>query len=143
MTNLVAGQWNDPTGYVIGTWHEQTSGNVVAPPYSALAWLDKDRNIVASALFNNYNKFNVEVHLCMPRKFNIGKARTIFRYVFQALKCTRLSAKIKRKNEVMINITKALDFENEAVLKEYWGIGPENDAVCMVMTSNSVKKWIK
>lgn len=136
------GTWKDENGQIIANWH-QTTGNVfVAPPYSAMCWTNDKNEIIASALFNDYNGFNIDAHICMPGTFSKQKIKDIFNYVFVFLKCTRLTAKPKRSNQMVVKLIERLDFIPEATLNEYWGLGSENDALVYVFKSNNLETWI-
>jgi hypothetical protein len=140
---ILYGTWKDYIGQNIANWH-QTNGRVfVAPPYSAMCWINDKDEIVASVLFNDYNKFNIDAHICMPGTFSINKIRDIFKYVFEFLKCTRLTAKPKRSNKMVVKLIERLDFTSEATLNEYWGIGAENDALVYVFKADKLEQWNK
>lgn len=137
------GNSNDDIGKSICAWYVSQGNKPVFGPFGAVGFLDSDGNLKGAAILLNYNKSNIEVHLYAPKCFTRNSIRAVFNYVFNELKCTRLTAIPERKNKNLIKIMGRLGFVYEYNLVKYYGKEKENDGVIFRMTSIEAKKWIK
>lgn len=137
---IVYSDWTKKEGQVTAIWHKQNSGKdiVIHPPYSSMCWIE-DNKIKASALFNNYSRYSIDVHVCMPRTLSRQKIRDMFSYAFDFLKVRHVRSNPSRDNKLVIKVFERLDFTHEATLNEYWGDGSEKDAL---IYSYSREKYI-
>lgn len=142
----ITGNSNDDSGRVIGAWHHHQTNEYFAPPYSAIAWLDKDGKIIFSAIFNDYHgpESSIEFHIC--GKLNIFKRgiyRKILDYSFNELECTVLRAKPRRSHKIVIQSLPRLGFTLEAELESYYGASPDNDALVFKLKREQASDWLK
>ena len=140
---VVAGNSDDNIGKSIGIWYAKQTNKPLCGPFGALGFLDKDGNIGGAAIFTNYNQANIEFHIYGPgylTRFSITK---VLNYVFNELRCIRLTAIEKRSNKKMLKIVNKMGFVYEAVLKQYFGPDKQDDGIIFRMTSKEASKWIK
>ena len=97
-------------------------------------------NILAAALYRNYNTSNVEIHLQAEGHFDRACLRAIFTLPFKVLLCNRLTAIVEAENKRIIRIVNKLGFEKEADLKNFYGL--DKDAELYRLDSHKAEKWI-
>lgn len=130
-------------GINIGKWYSEKVNKQLYGPFSAIGFLDDIGEIKAVAIFDSYNGSNVNIHIYAPQSITRANIRIVLDYVFNDLKCIRLSAYIPRQNRKLLKILPRLQFVYETILKGYFGKNKENDAVVYKMTNEQASKWIK
>lgn len=139
--NMISGTDKDTVGLFIGGWFSNKTNNVLAPPYSAIAWLE-DNQIALAAVFNDYTNYNIQAHLYGPKKLTKVCLKNIYNYVFKELKCKRLTAQPKRNNKKLLQLLPRIGFKYEATLKNYYGPFRSDDAIVLVLTEETAVKWL-
>ncbi len=138
---IVTGSSSDLVGVAICKWLSAGLNKLVFPPYSAMAWVEEGE-IVAAAVFNDYFPGgNISVHICAPGQFNKNKMRAIAHYVFRTLGCSRSTAISPRAADV--RILRAFGFDEEAVLKCYFGPRETlDDGLVWRLTADDARRWL-
>ena len=111
--------------------------------YSAIAFLNELGEIKATAIFDSYNGANINIHIYGPACITRGNYRKVLDYVFNELKCTRMTAQIPRSNRKLLKTIPRLNFVFETVQKFYFGTNKEDDAITYRITPKEASKWIK
>jgi hypothetical protein len=122
-------------------WLEDQTGDEFENTYSAMAFHTNDQ-IKAAALFTNYNGANVDLHFFGPR-LSRGTYRQILDYVFNHLKCNRMTAIPLRSDTASIISLPRLGFRQEAILKYYYGVDDSQDGLVYVITKSKALEWLK
>lgn len=138
--DYIIGAEGEIKGELIKKWFEENIGEAFENKYSAIAFLEKD-NIKAAAIFVNYTGANIDFHYFGPIVIR-GNYRKILDYVFNHLKCIRLTTIPHRKHIKTLNILPRMGFIHECTLKNYYGIDDENDGLVYKLTKEQAKKWI-
>lgn len=139
---FITGSSQTELGIYIGSWYQQKIQDNIYPPYSCIGFLDKKGELRGAALFNNYNKHNIDIHLYTPKCFTKNNIRAVYRYAFLDLKCSRLTAIVKQ-NSIMDELLskKSLSFKFESLLDSYFG--KDIHAKIYYLTPELASKWIK
>ena len=142
MMKILQGASYNTDGVGIGLFFSEKLGRAMVPPFQALAFSYDDK-IKAAFLFNDYTIGNIEIHIWAPGAISRLKWRYILNYVFNQLKCSRLTAKFEPTNDTLKKILPRLGFEYEATLKHYYGPRDEQSALVYRVDRNQAAKWIK
>jgi len=103
----------------VGDWAKSRIANINTwgDSYNAIG-CEKDGELIAACIFNNYTGWDIEVHLAsngsrlwMPRK----GLYACFHYPFIQLGCLRMTGCVASKNEASRNIAEHLGFRLEGV----------------------------
>ncbi len=114
----------------------------MVPPYVAIGGVDNGE-LVIGAVFNNWNKANLDISLYGPGAITRGAIRAIYHYVFKQSKATRLSAITRRSNKLMRQKLHKLGFREEGVSKRYFGPRRADDAFRYVLFPQDAERWMK
>ena len=110
------------------------------PPYFALGFATNEKKPICVVLFNEYNGANIELTIYADRGM---VTRTVIRYlaeyVFNQLKCRRLTVRTKKRNKSVLKLAPRLGFKYENVVSRYF---PDDDAVVFRMLREDCK-WIR
>ena len=71
-----------------------------------------------------------------------GIIRGVYHYVFIQCGANRLTAKPRRSNVVLRRLLPRLGFQFETVMKKYYGIQKENDAILFRLDPEAAMKWM-
>jgi hypothetical protein len=136
---VIGGTSSDRTGHAIAEWHRaRHPGTAFVPPFSALAWL-RGNDIWASAVFCNFTGPNVDLHLVIVRPCP-QMVRDTYRYVFQELKCLRLTGKVPLSHTRLIRLALGLGFHIEGSLPHYYGPSPGDEAIVFGFYAEDARK---
>ncbi len=138
---IVSGNSNDEIGRAIGAWFSEKTGKPMWAPFASIGWI-RNNCIVAAAVFCEFTGPNVDVHVYGPGEFRRTQARQIADYVFNHLKCRRLTAKVPRRGP-LVDLLPRLGFFQEAVLEGFYGESPDGDAILFRLTPDSAVEWMK
>lgn len=92
---------------------------IICPPYTAIG-LERDGEIVAGVVFNNFTRHDVHV-TAAGRRFTRGFLRAVGTYVFQQLGCLRMT--ITTEQERVIDYAKRLGARTEGRTRNHFGRG--------------------
>ena len=138
---VYAGNHETVIGNLLAKWHRQKHpGSAFVPPFSAMGWAGADGRISASAVFCNYTGFNIDIHLVISRKPSIVIFRDICRYVFNELKCARLTANIPQSHSKIVRLTRGLGFHFEGSLPYFYGTGDGDTALVFGLYTRDARK---
>lgn len=127
----------------VAEWVGTNLQKPISAPYTAIGWQNERGELVAGAVFNDFNGSNIEVTIYGPGHMTPDKLRAGFRYVFGQLKCNRLSATTERRNKPMLRLYQRLGFTFEAVRPQYYGPHKRNDGILYVITPERAARWMQ
>lgn len=137
--NVLYGSWDDNIGAALGRWFAKVTNKPCVGTYSAIGWLDETK-LRTVVIFSNHNNYNVDAHVYGKTTRQVIK-QTLY-YVFEVLKCGRLTAMPHRSNKNLLQLLPRLGFVYECTLKNYYGPSKGDDAIVFYMTSKHANKWI-
>jgi len=141
---LIIGDITTINGRVLLSVYRQKTGRAVDGSYSGMGWFNKNgaRGIV---LFDNYTGSNLNVHLwgvhgAVSRK----KIKQVYGYVFDYLKCNRLTGIFPKSDKNLLHLIERFDFVYECTMRDYFGTpdSPE-DGVVYYISRQKAMEWIK
>lgn len=138
---MMVGAEGSPIGETVKDWFEKNIGEEFNNKFSAMGFINKNE-IKAAAIFDNYTGNNIDFHYYGPR-ISRGNYRKILDYVFNFLKCNRLTTIPHREHTKTLVILPRLGFLHEATLKNYYGVDGSKDALVYVITKDRAKYWIE
>ena len=112
-----------------------------APPFTAIGVLDQNGNLVGGMVFSDYTGSNIEITIYGPGLMSRKVVSQCFDYVFNQLKCSRLTARTRRSNRLMRKLLPRLGFDYEATIKHYFGTERGDDALLFRLTPEYASKW--
>jgi RimJ/RimL family protein N-acetyltransferase len=129
---------------MLGGYFTNNTGYPITGPFTAMGFLDRDK-ILGQAIFNDYTGANMEIHLYAPKCFTKPVISSVYKYVFNFMKCVRLTAKPSTRNEKLYQLLERLGFEYEFTQKDYYkdNDGAILDALVYKLTRNNVPDWVK
>lgn len=145
MLQEVWGTDKDLAGQSIIKWYEGRLGDKIHPPFSGVAWVNEWGAFTSAVMFDHYTGANVEAHIQSERRVTRRLLNTVGVFVFDKLKCIRLTAKSHRDNKKLLHLLPKMGFKYECTLKRYFGDSRDKDALVFVMYRDDAvkKKWIK
>ncbi len=126
----------------VAAWTSQHLGMAIHPPYTAIGVEDEEGTPKGGVIFNDWNGSNLEITICGPGAMKRGIIRAVFHYAFIQAGANRLTAKTKRSNKLMCKMLPKFGFVFEAVLKRYYGVQRENDALVFRLDPATALKWM-
>jgi hypothetical protein len=142
---LIVGTHETAEGRLIAAWYARAR-NVAPfyPPYSAMAWTDKGGDIVAVSLFTGYNGANIDAHLVIKNPgFTPKVRRQIYRYVFQQMRCLRLTGYVPSSNTRLVKLVHGLGWRLEGALDYYFGPHEGDTALIYGLHAKDVDHGLK
>jgi RimJ/RimL family protein N-acetyltransferase len=106
--------------YEIVAYLQERLETVLHPPFTTIG-IDEGGRIVGGWLFNDYNGHNVEISVALDRPLTRGMIRAVQNYVFEQLKCRRVTARCREKNEKSAKLIRRLGFHHEGRQPFYYG----------------------
>jgi hypothetical protein len=146
---MIFGTHEDMIGQSIIKWYEGRIKDDITPPYSCFAWVNQWGAYTSAVMFNDFRvskqkeSANIEVHLQSEKKISRNLLETVAVYVFDTLKCTRLTAKPHRSNKKLLQLLPRIGFKYECTLKRYYGPSKEDDALVFCMFKEDAQKWVR
>ncbi len=141
---LLCGSYLDEVGDRLSKEFEYRAKTALYGPYSALGW-EYNSTLQGIAVFVEYTGSNVDVHLQNNNSLlNRTQILHVYKYVFQQLKCNRLTAKPYSTNEKLLQLLPRMGFVYECTMKAYYGsIDDPIDAVQYYLPRHVALEWIK
>jgi|GEM_PF-399883 hypothetical protein len=95
--------------------------------YTAIGLVDAAGYLHAGVVFNTYTGPDVILSIRLRDKSSITRRFivTVFKYVFDQLRCQRCSALITRRNKVSQKFCRAIGFKYEGTLREWYADGQD------------------
>lgn len=110
------------------------------PPYLALGFVADNHRPMCAVVFNEYNGSNIEMTIYADKGgITRGVIRYISQYVFNQLKCRRLTVRTKKRNKFVLKLAPRVGFTYEHVASRYF---PDDDAVVFRMYREDCR-WIE
>lgn len=105
----------------IAAWAGAELNETFAPPYIALASVDQRNTIIGVIVLNNYSPGgNIDLTGVGQGAFTPSIVRSIARYVFNQLNCSRVTLRTRRSNHRTRKLLKR-HFIQEMALKNWFG----------------------
>ena len=112
----------------VAGWIAQRVGAPIAPPYTALGWIDGDGMLRVGFVFFRYEPGgNMDFTLAASGRLTRGILTTVADYVFVQAGCCRMTSRPHRANTHHCTMLKKAGFIPEGILKDYYG--EKDDAV--------------
>lgn len=112
----------------VAEWVGNRIGVPVAPPYTALGWVDDNGTLKVGFVFYGYAPGgNIDIAVAASGRMTRGMLTTVGDYVFGQIGATRITARAFKRNEQACDMLKRAGFVAECVAKAYYG--PADDAV--------------
>jgi len=144
MIYTISGTYQDSVGQLIVGYFNQARGEIsVVEPYSAIGWV-RDNKIIGQAIFTGFTGSNVDIHLNMPKCICRKTIKDVYSYVFNQLRCNRLTAKLEPNNDKLSRLLPRMGFEYRFTDEGYYG-EPDKpiNAEVYVLSKKNALKWIK
>jgi len=112
-------------------------------PFTSIGVEDKSGALIAGALYNNYQGFDMNFTLATttPRWAQRGVIAAFLDYPFNQRACTRLTMVIGANNPRALKLPLFLGFRHEGTLRRFYdGV---QDAIVIGMLREDAAKWIK
>jgi len=139
----IYGTHTDSVGYLLKGYFEQNTGYPITGPFSALGWVHEGK-LVGQCVFTDFTGANIEIHLYAPRIFTRKTIKDVYDYVFNKLKCERLTAKPYCTNEKLLQLLERIGFVYECTQEKYYKEGEQViDAKVYKLTKSTIPSWIK
>lgn len=106
----------------------QERGWGFTPPVTTFALVDEETGgIVGAAVFNDYNRSNIELSVVTerPQPFPKGVFRAVLHYPFIQLGCRRVTAKTRKGDHRARRLIRRLGFKPEGEMVDYY---PDTEA---------------
>lgn len=144
MIRTIYGSHTDSVGIMLGGYFTKNTGYPITGPFTAMGFV-KNGTVIGQAIFNDFTGANIEIHLFAPNCFTKQCIKSVYKYVFDFMKCKRLTAKPSSRNEKLYRLLERLGFEYEFTQKEYYkdNDGAILDALVYKLTRNKVPDWVK
>ena len=139
----ISGDYTDPIGQRIANWYVEQSKWPFYTVYTAIGFEDEYGYLRGAAIFTDFNGANIELHFIGSGMLNRRNIKMIGNYVFNELKCVRLTIRLLRKDKKIAKLFDRLGFEYECTLKSYYGLHPSQDALVFRMFRQQAEKWIE
>lgn len=140
----VIGNSHDAIGPRIVAWYEAQGNSRVFGPYAAIGFLSPNGEIKGAVILINYqHEANIEAHVYVPRVITKANIKRVYKFVFEELKCTRLTAIPKRSNKKLLKILPKMSFTFNGVLPRYYGKDKKDDGIAYGLMPENAKKWMK
>jgi RimJ/RimL family protein N-acetyltransferase len=104
----------------VAAYLESKLETTLTPPFLTIG-IEEDGKIVGGWLFNEYNGWNIEISVALSRPLTRGMIRAVNHYVFQQLKCRRVTARCRESNEKSATLIRRLGFRHEGRQPFYYG----------------------
>lgn len=141
MFKIIQSSSQEPIGVQLGKEFSLKIGRMIVPPFHVIGFI-RNKALEAIFLFNDYTGSNIEIHAWAPGTITRLKWRFILNYVFNELKCNRLSVKFMPTDTRLKKILPRLGFVYEANLRYYYGPSRDNDALVYYVDCEQAGKWI-
>lgn len=136
--NLVFGE-----DRLVADWVGINLGLEIVPPYTAIGGTTDGDALCIGAVFNNWNKSNLDITLYGPGAIRRTAIRAIYHYVFNQLGAQRLTALTRRSNTLMRKKLHKLSFKYEGISERYFGPHRSDDAIRFVLFPQNAERWMK
>ncbi len=122
---------------IVGRWMSEKMGQTFIAPFTAIGILGWNGQLVGGMLFNQYVEGDIEVTCYAPGRLHRGALKAGCAYVFDTLKCNRMSARTRASSLAVQVVLRKIGFQQEGTLREYYTDG--EDAVLFGMLKRECK----
>ena len=122
---------------IVGNWVARRTDVVFNPNNStSIGWLDKEGNLIAGVLYENYTKTSIMAHIAIDAPVGKKFFYTIHHYPFIQLGVLKVIGQVKSNNEEALRLDKKLGFIEEARLKDIY---PDADLIFLTLSKENCK----
>lgn len=141
--HTIYGGHTDSVGLMLAGYFTRNTGYPITGSFTAMGWV-KDNQLVGQAIFNDFTGANIEIHLHAPNCVNRKTVRDVYNYVFNQIKCERLTAKPYCTNKKLLQLLYRLGFVYEAIQEKYYRDGDQIiDAIVYKLTKDNIPDWVR
>lgn len=126
----------------VANWISEKLNQPIIPPYIAIGFA-RGEELDAAAVFNDYNKTNVEITVYGPGCLTRETIGYLFDYAFRQLGVMRITARTRRGNADMRKLLPRLGFSYEGTAKRYFGKEKADDALLFALFPDAARKWMQ
>jgi hypothetical protein len=124
----------------VAEWVGNRIGVPVAPPYTALGWIDGEGTLKAGFVFYGYAPGgNIDIAVALSGRLTRGMLAAVADYVFRQIPATRMTARAIASNDKACAMLKRAGFVQECICKAYYGA---DDAVQFRMLKREATRWL-
>lgn len=127
----------------VAEWAAKKMDATFHAPLTAIGFLRDDGTLSGAAIFNGWNRSNIDVTCygpgCMTRQ-TIG---AVYRYAFDQLGANRVTARTARSNKRMQRLLPRIGFRWEGIAPRYYGAERANDAIVYRLFREDAEKWLR
>lgn len=138
----IIGYSDDGIGKSCAQWYSQKKKIPFSAPYGTIAFLTDEGDIAGVVFLNNYNDYNVELHIDAPRCITKQNIKIIYNHIFNELKVGRVTAMPHRKNKKLLRLLNRLGFVYQTTLTRWYGAKKGDDAIVYKFEKENASKWI-
>lgn len=135
--SLVAGRDRE-----VVEWASQELKQEFAEPYIAIGWTKDGDTYSGACIFNQWNGANIDISIVGPGVLTKENIAYIYRYAFDQIKATRVTARVRRSNSTMRKLIPRLGFKFEGPEKNYFGPTRSDDALVFALFPETANKWL-
>jgi ribosomal protein S18 acetylase RimI-like enzyme len=108
-------------------------------PVDAAIGIVRSRQLVGSAIFQNFSGYNVELSYYGPQTFSAGIAKSLARYALERfIGIDRLTMRTNRKNTSILKMFHRFGFKYEGTQVRYYG--PFGDAAVFMLFREDLER---
>lgn len=127
----------------VAEWAGTKLNAVFHPPYIAWGTIDRNGTLNGAIIFCDFIRGgNIEMTMAGNGVMRRGVFREIALYVFDQLKCTRLTARTRRGNTIARKLLPKAGFSFEGTHRRYYGPVKADDALVFALFPESAEKWM-
>jgi RimJ/RimL family protein N-acetyltransferase len=110
--------WRIVSGPEVGHWVTSKAGGVFGPATSTAIGLEKDGEVIAGVIYENWNGRSIVAHMAVTGRLTREFIGAIFRYAFVKCGVDKVILPISSANTKSNKFAKHLGFTEEARLKD-------------------------
>lgn len=141
----IYGDFTNSVGLLIASYFTRNTGYPITGPFSAMAWVNKDGDMLGQAIFTDYTGANIDIHIYGPKCITRKTIRDVYNYVFKRCNCERLTAKLYCDNERLSRLLSRLGFVYECTQEKYFYDKKRNlivDSLVYKLTKDNIPQWV-
>lgn len=126
---------------IIANYVSAGLGRKIHPPFTAMGWVairDGNWRLMSGAVFNDYHGATIE--MSYYGKVTRQTCRDIYDYVFNQLKCFRLTARTKYSNVMVRQMLPKHGWVYEGTLKRFYGSAKSHGALIYRLDADEAGK---
>lgn len=109
-------------------------------PFIAIGIQNEAGDLTGASILNNYDGRDIEITVIGRGMISRGAFRALASYVFDQLRCVRVSATVRSDNASILRMAGRLGFKREGLIRKKYGAC---DAVVLGLLKEECKNWIR